>query len=102
MAPHSTTPYINGDVNGVTNGYHLPVDPAPVDSYDTAPVHPTATRRSIPVIINSPTSQFTDEHITSKFEYRGADVVATENSIQVTPTVSNFEFRTERNVQKTG
>ena len=91
MAPHTTTPYTNGDING-----------APVDSDNAAPVHPTAARRSVPVIINSPTSQFTDEYITSKFEYHGADVVATENSIQVTPTVSNFEFRTERKVQKTG
>ena len=88
MAPHATGLYPNGHADTAAIG--------------TTPVHPTAARRGIPVIVNSPTSQFTDTDITSKFEYRGAHVVVDADKIQVTPTVQNFEFKTTRNVQKTG
>lgn len=87
MAPHATGNFSNGNGNG---------------AHATAPVHPTAARRSVPVVVNSPTSQFTEEHITSKFEYRGAHVVASADKIEVTPTVQSYEFKTERKVQKTG
>jgi myo-inositol-1-phosphate synthase len=68
----------------------------------SVPVHPTAARRNVPIVVNSPTSRFTDEHITSTYEYRGAHVVHCPDSIQVTPNVQSFEFRTERKVSKTG
>lgn len=87
MAPHAT-----GNYNGV----------APVPAVTPAPVHPTAARRTVPVVVNSPTSQFSDEFITSQYEYRGANVVSGLDRIEVTPTVQKFEFRTERKVSKTG
>lgn len=85
MAPHATGTYV-----------------PPVTAATPAPVHPTAARRSAPVVVNSPTSQFSDEFITSKYEYRGATVVSSVDRIEVTPTVQNFEFRTDRKVSKTG
>lgn len=88
MAPHAT-----GNYNGAV---------APVPAVTPAPVHPTAARRTVPVVVNSPTSQFSDEFITSQYEYRGANVVSGLDRIEVTPTVQKFEFRTERKVSKTG
>lgn len=89
MAPQVNGNYPDGDV-----------PPALVEA--PAPVHPTAARRLVPVIVNSPTSHFSDEYITSKYEYRGASVVSNLDRIEVTPTVQNFEFRTDRKVSKTG
>jgi myo-inositol-1-phosphate synthase len=88
MAPHATGPYTNGSstLNGAV----------------AAPIHPTAARCTTPVIVASNTTAYSDDHITAKFEYRGAHVVETNGAIQVTPTVENYEFRTERKVQKTG
>lgn len=67
-----------------------------------APIHPTATRRNVPIIVHSLNTAYSNEHITAKFEYRGAQVVEQGGTIQVTPTVEKFEFRTVRKVQKTG
>jgi len=85
-------------VNGNHPDGYVPLVPA----VTSAPVHPTAARRSVPVVVNSPTSQFNEDYITSKYEYRGANVVSSLDRIEVTPTVQNFEFRTGRKVSKTG
>lgn len=85
-------------VNGNYPDAYVP----PVPAVTPAPVHPTAARRAVPVVVNSPTSLFSDEFITSKYEYRGASVVSNPDRIEVTPTVQNFEFRTARKVSKTG
>jgi myo-inositol-1-phosphate synthase len=84
------------------NGNYPDGDVPPVPEVTPAPVHPTAARRLVPVVVNSPTSHFSDECITSKYEYCGASVVSSLGRIEVTPTVQNFEFRTDRKVSKTG
>ncbi|KAJ8517002.1 hypothetical protein ONZ45_g5769 [Pleurotus djamor] len=66
------------------------------------PVHPTATRRPYSLVVQSETTQYSDEYITSTFNNRGASVELTGGQIVVTPTVQPFEFQTKRTVSKTG
>ncbi|KAH9174987.1 inositol-3-phosphate synthase [Lactarius sanguifluus] len=81
---------------------------SPTPSFLDAPlasvVHPTASRRPADAItVQSENTVYTDEYITSKFHNRGADVVVQEGSRYVVkPTVTPFEFRTQRKVPKTG
>ncbi|KAI0295215.1 inositol-3-phosphate synthase [Russula brevipes] len=67
-------------------------------------VHPTAARRPADAItVQGDNTIYTDEYITSKFTNRGADVVVQEGGRYVIkPTVTPFEFRTQRKVPKTG
>ena len=75
----------------------LHISPHAIDLYsdghaDTAaigtfPIHPTAARRSIIVIVTYVSIHIAQ--ITSKFEYRGTHV-ANADKIQVTPTVQNL------------
>ena len=68
------------------------------------PVHPTAARRPTDYIkVLSPSTTYSDDCITAKFDNRGADVVVdADGSLTITPTVKPFEFRTQRKVPKTG
>ena len=66
------------------------------------PIHPTAVRRPEYIKVNSENTIYTDEHITAKYLYRGADVVVSDGQFNVTPTVKPFEFQTSRKVGKTG
>ncbi|KAB5589147.1 Myo-inositol-1-phosphate synthase [Ceratobasidium theobromae] len=66
------------------------------------PIHPTAVRRTEPVIVESGATSYTEEHITAKYEYKGAHVVKEHGRISVKPVGSQYEFRTARKVQKTG
>jgi myo-inositol-1-phosphate synthase len=75
-------------------GYSTPSEPAPI--------HPTAARRTDPVIVESEVTSYSDSHITAKYEYKGAHVVKEQGRISVKPTLSQFEFQTVRKVQKTG
>ncbi|KAI0002237.1 Myo-inositol-1-phosphate synthase [Russula compacta] len=67
-------------------------------------VHPTAARRPADAItVQGENTVYTDEYITSKFYSRAADVVVQEGGQYVIkPTVTPFEFRTQRRVPKTG
>ncbi|KAH9965495.1 inositol-3-phosphate synthase [Russula dissimulans] len=67
-------------------------------------VHPTAARNPTDAItVQGENTIYTDEYITSKFHNRGADVVVQEGGRYVIkPTVTPFEFRTQRKVPKTG
>lgn len=85
MAPTAIT------YNG--SGYSTPAEP---------PIHPTAVRRTEPVIVESGATSYTEEHITAKYEYKGAHVVKEHGRISVKPVGSQYEFRTARKVQKTG
>ncbi|KAG8720367.1 Myo-inositol-1-phosphate synthase [Ceratobasidium sp. 395] len=67
-----------------------------------APIHPTAQRRSDPVIVESDVTSYSDTHITAKYEYKRAHVVKEHGRISVKPTTSQYEFKTARKVQKTG
>ncbi|KDQ10703.1 hypothetical protein BOTBODRAFT_57908 [Botryobasidium botryosum FD-172 SS1] len=91
MAPQNPNP------NG--SGY---VTPDSLEYPSNAPVHPTAARRTVPVVVQSQNTSYSDAHITAKFEYRGAHVTEQGGFIQVTPTVEKFEFQTQRKVSKTG
>jgi myo-inositol-1-phosphate synthase len=67
-------------------------------------VHPTAARRPVDAItVQGENTIYSDEYITSTFHNRGADVVVQEGARYVIkPTVTHFEFRTQRKVPKTG
>ena len=81
---------------------------SPTPSFLDAPlasvVHPTASRRPADAItVQGENTVYSDEYITSKFHNRGADVVVQEGGRYVVkPTVTPFEFRTQRKVPKTG
>lgn len=66
------------------------------------PIHPTAARREYPIVVQSEHTTYTDEHITSKFTNRGADVVVSNGQYIVTPSAKSYEFQTARKVSKTG
>ncbi|KAG8944432.1 Myo-inositol-1-phosphate synthase [Tulasnella sp. 424] len=86
----------------------LIVNPDPNGSGYTSPqpeleVHPTAVNRGAPIVVHSTNTVYTPEHITAKFENRGADVVKdAQGALHVTPTSTAYEIRTERKVPKTG
>ena len=66
------------------------------------PIHPTAVRRTSPIVVQSEQTSYTNDFITSKFTNRGADVTVVEGQYIVTPTAKPFEFQTARKVAKTG
>ncbi|KAI0250014.1 inositol-3-phosphate synthase [Lactifluus subvellereus] len=67
-------------------------------------VHPTAVRRPVDAItVQGENTIYSDDYITSRFDNRGADVVVQEGGRYVIkPTVTSFEFRTQRKIPKTG
>jgi myo-inositol-1-phosphate synthase len=67
-------------------------------------VHPTAARRPADLItVQSANTTYTDEHITSRFTNRGADVVVEQDGrYLVQPSATDYDFRTTRKVPKTG
>ena len=71
----------------------------PISSGD---VHPTATRTEIPIVVESERTKYTDEYITSTFDYHGQTVTNENGVFKVRPTKKIFEFRTERKVPRTG
>jgi len=75
-----------------------------LDAPLVSPVHPTAARRPADAItVQGENTIYTDDYITSTFNNRGADVVVQEGGRYVIkPTVTPFEFRTQRKVPKTG
>ncbi|KAI0302321.1 hypothetical protein B0F90DRAFT_1713916 [Multifurca ochricompacta] len=66
-----------------------------LDAPLVSPVHPTAARRPADAItVQGENTLYTDEHITSKFYNRGADVVVQDgNRYLIKPAVTPFEFR---------
>ncbi|KAJ7284874.1 hypothetical protein C8J57DRAFT_1670583 [Mycena rebaudengoi] len=87
MAPTTTTP-----------GYTTPE--SELESF--LPVHPTAARRPHTIVVQSESTLYTPEHITSKYINRGANVSVENGQYTVTPTVQAYEFQTKRSVAKTG
>lgn len=81
-----------------SSGYNTPDS----ELESIVPIHPTAARRPEYIKVNSENTTYTDEHITSKYFYRGADVVVSDGQFNVTPTVKPFEFQTTRKVGRTG
>lgn len=86
----------NGSAN--FSGYDTPLS----DLESIVPVHPTAARRPDYITVQSENTVYTDDHITAKYSYRGADVIVSDGQFTVTPTVKPFELQTERKVGKTG
>ena len=93
MAPNTTPSSGNASPN-------LSVLDAPLVSA----VHPTAARNPFDAVtVQGENTVYTDDYITSKFYNRGAGVDVQEGGRYViTPTVTPFEFRTQRNVSRTG
>ena len=106
MAPTSSFLSTNTNTNGhstsnVSSGLNTPE--SELESVMNVPVHPTAARRPYPLVVNSENTNYTEEHITSTFVNRGADVTTdASGQVVVTPTAKSYQFRTERKVQKTG
>ncbi|KAF8591061.1 Myo-inositol-1-phosphate synthase [Ramaria rubella] len=97
MAPVATNP-----VYTPTSGFNTPESQldGPVHS---PPIHPTAARRPYSIVVNSKNTTYSDNFITAKYENRGANVVTSaDGQVNIVPTVKSYEFRTARNVQKTG
>jgi len=93
MAPN-TTPS-SGNASPALSALDMPL---------ASVVHPTAARRPADTItVQGENTIYSDEYITSKFHNRGADVVVQEGGRYVIkPTVTPFEFRTQRKIPKTG
>ena len=93
MAPN-TTPS-SGDVSREGSVLDAPLN---------LPVHPTAARRPTDSItVQGPNTTYTEDHITSRFVNRGADVVVQqEGRFLVQPNQTAYDFRTTRKVPKTG
>jgi len=67
------------------------------------PVHPTAARRANLIKAHSENTLYHEDFITSKFSDRGASVVTeADGTINVKPTVTTYELKTELKVPKTG
>ncbi|KAF9454184.1 Myo-inositol-1-phosphate synthase [Macrolepiota fuliginosa MF-IS2] len=66
------------------------------------PIHPTSVRRPSYITVQSENTSYDDEHITSKFYNRGANVTLIDGQFTVAPRVQEYEFRTKRAVSKTG
>ncbi|TFK45146.1 hypothetical protein BDQ12DRAFT_642364 [Crucibulum laeve] len=81
-----------------SSGYNTPES----ELESILPVHPTAVRRPHAITVQSENTAYTDEHITSKFFNRGAEVKLTEGQYLVTPTVQEYQFQTKRAISKTG
>lgn len=65
-------------------------------------LHPTAARADHPILVESDKTTYTDEYITSTFDYRGQSVTNDGIKYTVKPTLKTFEFRTARRVPRTG
>lgn len=81
-----------------SSGYSTPGSDA--DSF--MPVHPTAARRADYLTVQSANTVYTDEHITSQFINRGANVINKDGQYVIQPTSQLFEFQTQRKVGRTG
>jgi len=96
MAPNPFTQSAHSDSSG-SSGLNTPEG-----FLEPLPIHPTAARRDIPIIVESANTVYSDNHITAKFAYRGSSVVNHGTHISVVPTSKPFEFKTERKIQRTG
>jgi myo-inositol-1-phosphate synthase len=65
-------------------------------------IHPTAARADHPIHVESDKTTYTDDYITSTFDYRGQSVTNDGTKYIVKPTLKTFEFRTARKVPRTG
>lgn len=94
MAPVATNPIYTPTSGSITPDTQLD---------GPLPVHPTAVRRPYSIVVNSEKTTYTNDYIISKYDNRGADVVSlADGQISITPNVKSYEFRTARQVQKTG
>jgi myo-inositol-1-phosphate synthase len=79
-----------------TPGYSGTHTPNPGD------VHPTAARFELPILVESERTKYTEDFITSTFDYHGQTVTNEGGVLKVRPTKKTFEFRTARKVPRMG
>ncbi|KAF8206570.1 hypothetical protein K438DRAFT_1931702 [Mycena galopus ATCC 62051] len=82
----------------VNSGYNTPE--SELESLLT--IHPTAARRPHSIVVHSENTLYSEDHITSKYVNRGANVVVSNGQFTVTPTFQSYEFQTKKVVSKTG
>jgi myo-inositol-1-phosphate synthase len=64
---------------------------------------PQASASNIKIRVDSETTQYTEEHILSKYQYRNSTVTRTnDGQLKVTPTNVTYHFKTELNTPKVG
>ncbi|KDN50405.1 Myo-inositol-1-phosphate synthase [Tilletiaria anomala UBC 951] len=97
MAPVATSNTFasNGNGNGNVSSSH-PVNPTAARHEDIQSIH-----------VNSPNVKYTDQHITSTYEYLNTHVTKQTSAdgktiFVATPTATTYQFRTQRQVPKTG
>ncbi|PVF97206.1 putative myo-inositol 1-phosphate synthase [Serendipita vermifera] len=73
-----------------------------VNTPNDAEIHPTAARTELPIVVESERTKYTDDYITSTFDYHGQTVTNENGVLKVRPTKKTFEFRTARKVPKLG
>jgi len=80
--------------------------PTPVYSGSQTPttgdVHPTAARVEVPIMVESERTKYTEDFITSTFDYHNQTVTNEGGVLKVRPTKKIFEFRTARKVPRMG
>ncbi|KAF7375004.1 Inos-1-P-synth domain-containing protein [Mycena sanguinolenta] len=82
----------------VSSGYNTPES----ELESLLPIHPTAARRPHALVVHSENTLYSEDHITSKYVNRGANVVVFNGQYNITPTFQSYEFQTKRTVSKTG
>lgn len=99
---HSANGHANGHSNGHANGHAANAN-GHSNGHAAPSVDPTAAvRPAEPIKVHSDKVTYTDEHITSKYEYTTTSVKLNDGRYEVTPNTSTYEFRTERKVPKLG
>ncbi|CAO1613317.1 unnamed protein product [Sympodiomycopsis kandeliae] len=101
MAPIATGNTVNG-----TNGHAVA---APAAHRDTTPVNPTSARHEeiASIKVDSPHVKYDEQNITSNYTYRDTHVNVVQKAdgtteYQAKPVTSEYQFKTKRNVPKTG
>ncbi|CAG7853534.1 Inositol-3-phosphate synthase; AltName: Full=Myo-inositol 1-phosphate synthase; Short=IPS; Short=MI-1-P synthase; Short=MIP synthase [Serendipita indica DSM 11827] len=65
-------------------------------------IHPTAARNDTPIVVESEKTVYTDEYITSTYDYHTQTVINDNGVFKVTPKVQTYQFRTQRKVPRMG
>lgn len=91
------------------NGNHQQQAPPANGSAASFPINPTALRHEeiASIKVDSPAVKYTDDAIISQYSYRDTHVNVVSNAdgtveYQAKPVTSEYQFRTARNVPKTG
>ena len=93
---------VNGHANGHSNG-HANSTNGTNGSHAIPIVDPTAARRATDLItVESPSVKYDSTHIRAEYVRHGSSVEQANGRYTVRPTETKYEFKTERQLPKTG